>query len=183
LKYTDEELLAGCRQKKPKFQEALYNQYASRMMGICLRYAYTSFEAEDIFQDAFVKVFQNLESFKGNGSFEGWMKHVFINTAINHYHKNKKRFFPAQVDEVTDLQLDEPDALGQMGANELLALVNQLPEGYKLVFNLYVIEGYPHKDIGEMLGISEGTSKSQLAKAKGFLKKLLTQNSIKLYAS
>lgn len=175
MKYTDQELLAGCKQGKPKFQEALYQQYASRMMAICVRYAYTSFEAEDIFHDAFVKVFQAIEKYRGEGSFEGWMRHIFVNTAINNYHKNKKRFHHSDVEEAGNVQQFEPDMLDTLSAEELLSLVTQLPDGYKMVFNLYVIEGYTHKEIGEMLGITEGTSKSQLAKAKGLLKKNLQQ--------
>jgi len=146
-------------------------------MGICLRYAYTSFEAGDIFHDAFVKVFKYINSYKGQGSFEGWMRHIFVNTAINHFHKNKKHYYHddnSEYDHVPDLP---EDALSKLAVEELLKLINKLPEGYKMVFNLYVVEGYSHKEIADMLQVSEGTSKSQLSKAKALLKKYLIKKS------
>jgi RNA polymerase sigma factor (sigma-70 family) len=144
------------------------------MMAICKRYAYTSFESEDIFQEAFVKIFMKINQYTFKGSFEGWMKQIVVTTAINHFHKNKK-FYNHQDPEHEAVQLSEsnPDAVSQLSAADLTNLISSLPQGYRLVFNLYVVEGYSHKEIGELLNISEGTSKSQLFKAKEQLKKLL----------
>ncbi|MES2389820.1 MAG: sigma-70 family RNA polymerase sigma factor [Bacteroidota bacterium] len=176
MNFTEEELIEGCKANKARYQEALYNKYGSVMMGICLRYAYTSFEAEDIFHDAFIKVFKNMQAYKGAGSFEGWMKHIFVNTAINHFHKNKKRYYHGDLEDAGDMPQSDQDTLSQIDADELLDLIARLPEGYRMVFNLFAIEGYGHKEISEMLGISEGTSKSQLAKARAYLKKSLLKH-------
>lgn len=140
-------------------------------MAVCTRYAYTSFEAEDIFQEAFVKVFKNLGSYQGKGSFEGWVRYIFINTAINHYNKNKKHYYQADAEDQQEVSSQEADAMSRLTHQEMLDLVQKLPDGYRMVFNLYVIEGYNHREIAEMLGINEGTSKSQLSKAKALLKK------------
>lgn len=146
------------------------------MMAVCVRYAYTSFEAEDIFQDAFVKVFSRMDQYQGKGSFEGWLRHIFVNTAINHYTRNKKHYQQADVEEQLDITNSDVDAVGQMTHEELLELIRSLPEGYRVVFNLNVIEGYTHKEIAEMLGINEGTSKSQLSKAKSILQRKISKS-------
>lgn len=170
----DVEIIEGCLRGKPAAQEMLYKKYSGLMMAICKRYAYTTFEAEDIFQEAFIRVFKSLDTYKGQGSFEGWMRQIFVNTALNHYHRNKKFYFHEETDdhhlEISD---PNPDAIADLSAEDLTRLIASLPEGYRLVFNLYVIEGYSHKEISDLLNISEGTSKSQLFKAKAILKKLL----------
>jgi len=175
--YTEAEILAGCRQGKAAFQEKLYELYSRRMMAVCVRYTRSRFEAEDIFHEAFVKVFKHLDTYS-NGSFEGWMRRIFVNTAINHYHKNRKLQDQLDYSTVEEITPSEDDIISTISGQELLELVNQLPEGYKVVFNLYVVEGFNHREIGEMLNIAEGTSKSQLAKAKIHLKKLLQKYSI-----
>lgn len=165
-------------------QEALYNRYSSRMMAICARYAYTSFEAEDIFHEAFVKVFKHIENFTGQGSFEGWMKHIFVNTAITFYHRNKKHYHQESEAQIAENASPvEPEIISSLRMDELMALINRLPEGYRMVFNLFAIEGYNHKEIADMLGINEGTSKSQLAKARMLLKKYLQQHSHNNYVA
>jgi RNA polymerase sigma factor (sigma-70 family) len=168
-----QEILEGCRKGKPRYQEALYNLFGRKMMGICMRYADTRFEAEDIFHEAFVKVFQKIEQYNG-GSFEGWMKRIFVNTAINNFHKNKKHYHHQEFETYNEPALDD-DTISHMSNEELLQLINKLPDGYRMVFNLYVIEGYSHQEIASLLQISEGTSKSQLSKAKQVLKKKLLQ--------
>lgn len=161
-------------------QEVLYNQYSSRMMAVCMRYAHTRFEAEDIFHEAFVKVFQNIDKYTGTGSFEGWMRHLFVNTAINHYHKHKKHNHHAELDHVPETASLEADAFAKLSNEDLMGLINKLPTGYKLVLNLFIVEGFNHKEIAEKLNIAEGTSKSQLAKAKAMLQKQIIQlNAIK----
>ena len=175
MKLTEAEIIEGCKKQKPAAQEALYKQYSSRLLAICSRYAHTTFEAEDIFQEAFIKVFKNIEQYKGQGSFEGWLRHIFVNTAINHYHKNKKHSNHQDPESYAETVTSDTDIIGNISADELTKVIAQLPDGYRIVFNLFVVEGFTHKEISEMLGINEGTSKSQLAKAKLHLKKLLTQ--------
>ena len=146
-------------------------------MAVCARYTRSRFEAEDVFHEAFVKVFKHLDTYN-NGSFEGWMRRIFVNTAINHYHKNRKLQDQLDYSAVEEITPSGDDIISQISGQELMELVNQLPDGYKVVFNLYVVEGFNHREIGEMLNIAEGTSKSQLAKAKIHLKKLLQKYSI-----
>ncbi len=180
-----EKIIKGCQKQKKKYQEALYNQYASEMFSLCVRYTKTQEDAEDIFHEAFMKIFEKITDYQGNGSFEGWMKRVFINASINSYHKYKRtksRYI--SYDGVEGDAWTEADVgiIDNLSVNELMILVDSLPEGYKLVFNLYVVEGYAHKEIAEMLNISEGTSKSQLFKAKKILKKMVIENQKEYYA-
>ncbi|WP_207431404.1 sigma-70 family RNA polymerase sigma factor [Sabulibacter ruber] len=174
---TEEEIIAGCKQEKAAFQEKLFQLYSRRMMAVCVRYTKSRFEAEDIFQEAFLKVFKNINGYHG-GSFEGWMRQIFINTAINHYHKNKKYQEQLDYSTVEEVVPNDEDIISTLSGQELMGIINQLPEGYRLVFNLYIVEGFNHREIADMLQIAEGTSKSQLAKAKSYLKKMLQKHSI-----
>lgn len=155
-------------------QKLLYDTYASKMYAVCLRYAGNENDANDILQESFIKVYKNLPKFRAEGSFEGWIRRIFINTSIEHYRKKVKSYNISEAHEntVEDTNLD---ALDLLAAKDIMKLVHELPPGYKSVFNLHVVEGYSHKDIAGMLGITEGTSKSQLARAKGALKKLMEQ--------
>lgn len=174
---SDEELIKGCMRQDPLCQSQLYQKYSRRLMTVCLRYAHTNFEAEDVFHEAFIKVFANLHKYEGKGSFEGWMRHIFVNTAITAFHKNRKHQASAELTQVPEATSNEVDALSSLTADEIMALVQRLPPGYRIVFNMYVVDGFSHKEIGEMLNISEGTSKSQLARAKQFLKRwIIEQN-------
>lgn len=152
----------------------LYDSYAPKMFGVCLRYAKNQMEAEDILQDAFIKVFSNLHRFKFQGSFEGWLRRTIVNTAINNYKKNLKHAREMDINDIEAENQKEEKVLDRMSADEILAIVQTLPEGYRVVFNLNVLEGYTHKMIGEMLDISENTSKSQLLRAKRLLREKLT---------
>ncbi|PRY12422.1 RNA polymerase sigma-70 factor (ECF subfamily) [Pontibacter ummariensis] len=174
---SEEEIIAGCKEGKASSQEKLYQLYSRRMMAVCVRYTSSRFEAEDIFHEAFVKVFKHIDSYSG-GSFEGWVRRIFVNTAINHYHKNRKYQEQLDYSTIEESTPSTEDIISQISGQELQALINLMPEGYKLVFNLYVVEGYNHREIGEALNIAEGTSKSQLAKAKSFLKKILLKQQI-----
>ena len=151
-------------------------------MGVCLRYAQDKMEAEDVFQETFVKVFDKIQRFKG-GSFSSWIHTIFINASIDNYRSNKQRHLHVSYDDV----IEKPaapgaDVLKQMAAEEITQIINELPEGYRLVFNLFVVDGYSHKEIAQTLNITEGTSKSQLFKAKAMLMKLLEANNISRYA-
>lgn len=172
---AESELIQRCLNNEVLAQNELYRRFAGKMMGVCLRYAKNRDDAKDILQDGFVRVYINLKSFKGDGSFEGWIKRIMINTAIKHYHKNLKFSNNIDIEAAYDVGFDN-NVLGKMAVSELMQLVQTLPDGYRTIFNLYIIEGYQHNEIAEMLGISEGTSKSQLARARNFLIKLIQQN-------
>jgi len=169
---TEEEIIRGCIDRKASAQEKLYGIYSRRMMAVCLRYSRTRFDAEDIFHEAFVKVFNNIHLWSG-GSFEGWMRRIFINTAINHYHQNKKYRDHIDSSFVENTLSSTDNIISQLSNQELLELIAKLPDGYRMIFNLYVVEGYNHVEIAEMLNIAEGSSKSQLFKAKAHLKKMI----------
>lgn len=167
--YTIDSLLEGCKRGERKAQESLYKTMASRMMAVCLRYAKDTFEAEDILQMGFVKVFQKVSEFRGEGSFEGWIRRIMVNTAIESYRKNLRSLNVVDIDEVYDQPQNTFDMSG-LELKDLLNLVQELSNGYRMVFNMYVIEGYSHKEIAEQLGITEGASKSQLSRARAILK-------------
>jgi len=140
-----------------------------------MRYAGNSDDAQDMLQDGFVKVFKNLEKFRGEGSFEGWVRRIFVNTAIEHLRRKTQLVSIGEKEERTIPQ-NEKTAIDSLAEKDILALIQQLSPGYRTVFNMYVIEGYTHKDIGEILGISEGTSKSQLARARVILQQMVIKH-------
>lgn len=158
--------------------ETLYKKYASKMKWVAFRYVNDSSIAEDVLQEAFVKVFKKIDTYESTGSFEGWLRRTVVNTAINYYNSIKKEnermaeFGASAENENTTGNIEEED---NYTLQELMDAVNMLPEGYKVVFNLYAIDQYSHKEIAEALNISEGTSKSQLFKARTFLKKILKE--------
>ena len=165
-----QDVIKSCIAGRRASQELLYQYFAPRMFGICLRYGHDYPTAEDLLQEGFIKVFNKLDRYRYEGSFEGWMKRIFINTAIEHYRKSSNRKFFVEIGEATDLTLKSV-AVDNLATQDLLKVVQKLPDGYRTVFNLYAIEGFNHKEIGKMLGISEGTSKSQLARARATLQK------------
>lgn len=132
-------------------------------------------EADDILQEGFIKVFINLKSFRGEGSLEGWIRRTIVNTAINHYKKNAKYMKDVEVEQAEVIHNNNPELYENMYVEELLKLINDLPVGYRIVFNLYVLEGYTHKEISQLLGVSENTSKSQLSRARLTLQKKLAE--------
>ncbi len=155
------------------FQTRLYNLFAPKMMGVCLRYARSREEAEEILQEGFLRVFSYINTFKGAGSFEGWIRKIMVNAALFRY-RNKSSLQPViRLNTAGYDAIDNTDISSNLDAKELLNLVQTLPAGYRIVFNLYVFEGYKHREIGEALGISEGTSKSNLSDARAFLQKRL----------
>ncbi len=172
----EDELIRGCLQEDATCQKEVFNRYASRMLGVCNRYARNSADAEDILQDAFIKVFNKIYQFKFEGSFEGWIRKIVVNTALKKY---SLRRYEKEVSgyEITDRDESpmEPSAYGHLTEKDLLVLINNLPDGYRLIFNLYIIEGYQHDEIAAMLGIQAGTSRSQLVKARNMLQKQILQ--------
>ncbi|MEO5999052.1 MAG: sigma-70 family RNA polymerase sigma factor [Chitinophagaceae bacterium] len=166
---NESDLITGCLNGDSRMQEELYKRFAPKMYSVCLRYANNVENAQDLLQEGFIKIFRNLDRFRGDGSFEGWVRRIFINTSIEYYRKKANVFFASEKEElmVEDSSLN---ALDKLAEKDIIKLVQELSPGYRTVFNLYAIEGYSHKEIGIMLNISEGTSKSQLARAKGILK-------------
>lgn len=162
----DLDLVNRCLKRDPKAQEMFYNRFAPRVFGICLRYAGSRMEAEDILQDGFVRIFTNLHQYRSEGSLEGWVHRTMVNTAINYYRKNLKYRKEIPLDETQEVATITEDALSVLSAEDLITVIQGLPPGYRTVFNLYVMEGLTHKEIGEMTGISENTSKSQLSRAR-----------------
>ena len=170
---TDQELIQGCRKGKRKAQEALYRQYAPKMMGICRRYSKNAAEAEDVFQEGFVRAYKYIGKLEKSGALEAWLKRVFINTAINYYQKNKKHHDHVNYDFVYNSNDDYENIISNLSNQELLALVNQLPNGYRMVFNLYVMEGYTHKEIAEREGLPLGTVKTRIRLAIKHLRSIV----------
>ena len=175
---TSKELIKGCKKNRKEAQKALYGLYAPKLMGLCRRYSKNREEAEDIFQEGFVKAFGSIGKLQSSSMLETWLKRIFVNTAINYYHKQKRHYHHFDSDELEIENNDYEDIVGKMTQQELLVFINDLPDGYRMVFNLYVLEGYNHREIAEMLDISEGTSKSQLSKAKKMLKERLRKAGI-----
>lgn len=154
-----------------KAQKAFYQKLAPKMYGICLRYAASRAEADDILQEGFIRVFNHIKDFRGEGSLEGWVRRTIVNTAINSYKKRIKQGPTTDLEYIKDRPDEKYFVIERMAADELLELIRELPVGYRTVFNLNVIEGYTHKEIGELLSISENTSKSQLSRARSSLQK------------
>ena len=148
-------------------------------MGLCMRYASDTQEAQDIVQDGFIKVFNSIEGFHHEGSLEGWIKRIMINTALDAYRKNKKRQNDVELDSEWVLEVGEEDGIVEdMSASYLMSLVQKMPEGYRIVFNMFAVEGYSHKEIADTLGISVNTSKSQYSRARIFLQKMLNKKEV-----
>ncbi|PSR01656.1 MAG: RNA polymerase subunit sigma-70 [Bacteroidetes bacterium SW_11_45_7] len=171
--YQQDEVIDGCVQSVLQYQKALYNHFAPKMFGLCLRYAKDYHTAEDILQEGFVKVFKYIKNFRKEGSLEGWLRRIFINTAIEHFRK-AVRVYPILDDEETEIDIED-DYYDLLDSEDLIKMVQQLSPGYRTIFNLYAVEGYSHKEIAKLLGISEGTSKSQLARARTLLKKMVEE--------
>jgi len=173
---TEEELIKGCIRENAACQKELFTRYAGHMLGVCHRYARNTADAEDILQDAFIKVFNKMGQFKFEGSFEGWIRRIVVNTALKKYSliRYDKEFSGYDINENQE-GLSDPAAYSHLTEKDLLVLINSLPDGYRLIFNLYVIEGYQHEEIATMLGIQPGTSRSQLVKARTMLQKQILQ--------
>jgi RNA polymerase sigma factor (sigma-70 family) len=166
------DLISGCIEGNRRMQEELYRRFSPRMYAVCLRYAINSEEAEDILQEGFIKIFKKLGTYRGDGSFEGWIRRIFVNTAIEHF-RRRKYLQPVTEKEENTIEGKYLSVLDDLAEKDILELVRQLSPGYRTVFNMYVVEGYTHKEIGDMLGISEGTSKSQLSRAKVILQDMV----------
>lgn len=169
---NEAELISACRQGSVRAQKLLYERFAGLMLTVCLRYLRQRADAEEAMLTGFVKVFRALEQYRHEGSFEGWIRRIMVNEALGQL-RRKEPLHLAIDDMVTDVPSTQATAESDLAAADLMQLLSELPAGYRTVFNLYAIEGYTHPEIGEMLGISEGTSKSQLSKARAMLQRRL----------
>lgn len=175
-----DDLINDCKIGKRKAQAVLYKRYASSLLGLCMRYSKTRDEAEDILQEGFIKIFNKIKSLEKSSSLEPWMKRIMINTAINSYHKNLKHYYTQDIDDIqiVDGEEEQSEYLPNVSPEMVLKSVQELPEGYRMVLNLYVFDGFSHKEIAEELSISVNTSKTQLLKARKKLKnQFITPNS------
>ena len=160
-------LVKQCRNRSPKAFDHLYQRYSPVLFGICLRYGGDKSSAEDILQESFITIFNKIDAYRFEGSFEGWLKRITVNTAINYLRKQHRQYFSSiDEQEYFDPAAYGTDVVSQMSEKEILECIQNLPEGYRTVFNLFVVEGYKHKEIAEMLGVTESTSRTQLAKAR-----------------
>lgn len=174
-----QDIVDGCTQHEPTAQKRLYERFCGKMMAVCCRYVKSREEAEDILQEAFLKVFQNIHKYGFQGSLEGWIRRIMVNTAIDYIRKNKALVMETQLNENQhDAVNDDADALANLEVDYLMQIIQELPDGYRLVFNMFAIEGYSHNEIAEQLNITASTSRSQYARAKGFIKKRLNESSV-----
>lgn len=179
-----DDIVKKCVKGDREAQQKLYKHFYSKMMGVCYRYCNNAEDAKDLLQDGFVKVFSNLKKYNFNGSLEGWIRRIMVNTAIDHFRKNKAVFFVNDKDEniMDNAKIESADIIySQFAVEDIMEAIQSLSPAYKAVFNLNVIEGFPHKEIAKKLNISEGTSKSNLAKAKRRLRIILEQKETKYY--
>ena len=170
--YTDQDLVEGCRAGKPALQRALYERFAGKMLAVAQRYCQDRMEAEDVLHMAFMKVFTRMDSFRG-GVLEGWIRTICVREAINHYHSKKRKPVSYGIEESYQGEEVPAEALSVLSLQDLHRLVGSLPEGARLVFNLFAVEGFDHAEIADMLGVSVGTTKSQLSRARKLLQEKL----------
>ncbi|MEZ4844057.1 MAG: sigma-70 family RNA polymerase sigma factor [Bacteroidia bacterium] len=179
---SDEDLIRACIKENREAQGLLYKKYANKMFAVCMRYCNSREEAEDVLQDGFIKVFDKISKYRGDGSFEGWIRTIMVNTSLRSWDKRAMKFEPGNIDDIAEPAVDEK-VLSNIGAKDIMDMLARLPEGYKVVFNLFAIEGYSHKEIGEILNVNESTSRSQYARARQSLIKMLEKVESKAKAS
>jgi RNA polymerase sigma-70 factor (ECF subfamily) len=167
----EQQLIEGCRKGTRLAQKELYDAYSRRMMGVCLRYVSSRETARDILQDGFVKVFTSIDSYTGTGSFEGWMRKIFVNCALEYLRKSDVLRDAVDLDHTREISGANYSVIAELSANELMNLVQELPAGFRTIFNLFAIEGFSHKEISGMLDITESTSRSQYTRAKQLLQR------------
>jgi RNA polymerase sigma-70 factor (ECF subfamily) len=171
----EKQLIDGCINGDRRAQKALYDKYSGRMMAVCLRYVKDMEDARDLMQEGFIKLYTNISKYSGEGSFDGWVRKIFVNSALERLRQND---ILKNADDINDIDYaDIPDeSAAQMSSDEIMMYVRSLPDGFRTVFNLFAIEGYSHKEIGEELNISESTSRSQYMRARNLLRKMITKN-------
>lgn len=172
---NEQELIQGCRRGDRAAQKRLYDTFSPKMYALCCRYVKDSMEAEDVLVTAFTKILDKIDQYKSEGSFEGWIRRVVVNEALTWLRRNRNMYLELEL-EAADYEPDYKSLSDHLEAEDLMTMINDLPSGYRIVFNLYAIDGYSHREIADQLGISENTSKSQLSRARAYLQKLLTDN-------
>lgn len=170
----EDELIKGCLRRDKSAQQRLYDLYSSKMYAICFRYVRHAMEAEDILVTAFTKIFERLHQFKGEGSLEGWIRRIVVNEALTYLRRSRSMYLETELEQA-DREPDYSQLSDHLEEEDLIRMIQALPAGYRIVFNLYAIDGYSHKEIAEQLGITESTSKSQLSRARVYLQKMLAQ--------
>ena len=178
---TEELMLQGCLDNLSTAQEALYNRFGPRMLGVCYRYARNREDAEDMLQEGFIKVYSQIHQYKGSGALEGWIRKIVVHTCINSLKKNKKFSDSVDLIHASSIHISENTIPSMLQAKQVVECIRLLPIGYRTVLNLYAIEGFKHREIADMLGINEGTSKSQLSHARKILQEQV--NKLKNYAN
>lgn len=169
---VDTELIDGCRKQDRHAQRFLFEHYSGRMLGLCCRYVKDRMDAEDVMVTAFTKVFERIRQFKGEGSFEGWVRRIMVNESLTYLRKNKSMYLETDI-EAADREPDYNKLDSELEAEDLRKLIADLPTGYRIVFNLYAVDGFSHQEIADQLGVSENTSKSQLSRARALLQRKL----------
>jgi RNA polymerase sigma factor (sigma-70 family) len=169
---TESELISGCIHQQQDCQKKLFNLFAGKMMSVCLRYASDEQQAQDILQEGFVKIFNSIQQFRHEGSFEGWMRRVFVTVSIREVSKQKIHFSEVVISESHEQSVD-PSVLSKISADEIHLMIRSMPDGYRTIFNLNIIEGYSHEEIASMMGIQATTSRGQLLKARKFLQAMI----------
>ena len=172
----EKQLIEGCNKNDRRAQKALYDKYSKRMMAVCLRYVKNTEDARDLLQEGFIKLFMNLHTYMGEGLFDGWVRKIFVNCALERLRSQDVLKNAADIEETDYADIPDESTLSQLSADEIMAYVRMLPDGYRTVFNMFAIEGYSHKEIGETLHIAESTSRSQYVRARKMLQKMIKHN-------
>lgn len=175
---TEESMLQGCLDNLSTAQEALYNRFSPRMLGVCYRYARSKEDAEDMLQDGFIKVYSQIHQYKGIGALEGWIRKIIVHTCINVLKKNKKFSDSVDLVHASSIEVSENNIPSLLQAKQVVECIRLLPIGYRTVLNLYAIEGFTHKEISTILEIEESTSRSQYTRARGLLEDILIKKRI-----
>ncbi|WP_128545586.1 RNA polymerase sigma factor [Larkinella soli] len=175
---TEAQLVSALQEADARAQKAFYERYASKMLAVCVRYVSNRYEAEEILMDGFMRVFEKIGQYKNEGSFEGWVRRIMVNESLMYLRRNRQWRMEVALEEAPE-EADTALTDQSLHAEDLLKLLEQLPEGYRTVFNLYAVEGYNHAEIAELLGITESTSKSQLHRARATLQRMLAQTDVK----
>ena len=173
---SEKQLIDGCINGDRKAQKALYDKYSRRMMAVCLRYVKDIEDARDLLQEGFIKLFSNIEKYSGEGSFDGWVRKIFVNCALERLRQNDILKGADDINDINIMEIPDESAVSQLSSDEIMMHVRSLPDGFRTVFNLFAIEGYSHKEIGEKLNITESTSRSQYMRARKILQKMILKN-------